>query len=100
MFVGIGKFFGFTETTLISTAKLIPTHEITMSKRQFRALKEDISKNGIQESISYVKYNGKNYIVDGHHRFKAARLLGIENVPAKEVSLPFRGYNSPKDLLY
>jgi len=100
LFAGIWKFFGITETTLIRTEKLIPTHEITMSKRQFRALKTDISENGIQESISYVKYNGKNYIVDGHHRFKAARQLGIENIPAKEVSLPFRGYKTFNDLLY
>jgi ParB-like chromosome segregation protein Spo0J len=58
----------------------------------------DIKDNGIREALSYVRYNGKNFIVDGHHRLKAARKLGLESVPAQEVQLPFLGYRTVDDL--
>lgn len=38
------------------------------------------------------------YIVDGHHRLRAAQELGIKNVPAEMVELPYGGYTTPIDL--
>jgi len=38
--------------------------------------------------------------VDGHHRVAAAKALGITNVPAIEVNLPYAGYKSVIDLFW
>ncbi|CUV66606.1 conserved hypothetical protein [Sulfurovum sp. enrichment culture clone C5] len=91
--------------SMINTQELIPTHAPTMSKTQFRALKAYIKENGLKSlnnssdgSISYVVHDGNKYIVNGHHRVKAAKQLDISNVPAKEVQLPFRGYKDIGDL--
>ncbi|WP_420386231.1 RHS repeat-associated core domain-containing protein [Roseivirga sp.] len=72
------------------------THGITMSNRQFAKLKADIKQNGIREPIKYTTYNGRRYVVDGHHRLRAARELGMESIPAEEVT----GYRTPMDLVY
>ena len=77
----------------------ITTHELTMTKGKFKDFKNDILKNGIKESIKYVEYNGKKYIVNGHHRLQAAIELGIKNIPAEKVSLPYAGYKTFRDLL-
>lgn len=83
----------------ISTKSLNPTHYITKSKSQMQALLNDIRTNGIQEPIKYVKYNGVKYIVDGHHRFFIAQKLGIQNIPAQQVQLPYQGYKTFQDLI-
>lgn len=85
-------------STLTAARELIPTHGMTMSRSQFAALKQDIAKNGIKDTIKYVNLNGRKYVVDGHHRLLAARELGISNVPAEEVRLPYLGYGSIGDL--
>lgn len=81
-----------------STAELIPTHGMTMSRRAFEALKQDISLNGIKSPINFVEANGRKYVLDGHHRVRAARELGIERVPTEQVQLPFLGYRTLDDL--
>ncbi len=78
--------------------KLTPTHALTKSKRAFAELKADIAKNGVKDPIKYVEHNGQQYIVDGHHRARAAKELGIKEVPGEQVQLPFRGYKSVDDL--
>jgi ParB-like chromosome segregation protein Spo0J len=65
-----------------------------------RALQEDIAENGIREPIRYVERNGVKYVVDGHHRLRAAQNLGLREVPAQEVSLPYAGYRRADDLSY
>ncbi|WP_196081300.1 ParB N-terminal domain-containing protein [Escherichia fergusonii] len=62
-----------------------------------RALIEDIRKKGITDPIKVVEYNGQKYIVDGHHRYYAARRLGIDEVPIQHVELPYLGYKTPAD---
>ena len=62
-------------------------------------LVDDIKANGIKEPISIVKENGLNNIVDGHHRYFAAKILGIDNIPTVEVNLPFRGYQNTYSLI-
>lgn len=84
----------------VPTKDLTPTHALTNSKNQMNKLINDIRVNGILESIKYVDFKGTKYIVDGHHRVAAAKALGIANVPATEVSLPYAGYKSVIDLFW
>ncbi|WP_354004837.1 ParB N-terminal domain-containing protein [Olivibacter sp. 47] len=44
--------------------------------------------------------NGKKFVIDGHHRFRAAKELGIQNVPVRQVKLPCAGYKSVDNLIY
>ena len=62
-----------------------------------RALIEDIRQNGIMDSIKFVECNGKKYMVDGHHRYYAARRSGIDEVPIQHVELPYLGRKAPED---
>ena len=64
------------------------------------ALVEDIEKNGIQNPIKYVDYNGQMYVVDGHHRLLVAKRLKLSEVPVEKVQLPYAGYNTIDDLLW
>ncbi len=89
---------GGGERELVKTWELTATHELTKSKRAFNALKKSISEEGITETVKYVEYEGKKFIVDGHHRVEAAIQLGIREVPAQRVALPYKGYQSPIDL--
>lgn len=92
-------FFRFTLIPLSLPKGTTPTHFITSSKSKMKELVNDIKENGIQNPIKYVEYNGKKYIVDGHHRFFAAQRLGISHVPAEKVNLPHMGYKTVDDLM-
>ena len=85
---------------LVSPYELEVTHKITASKGKLLKLIDDIKSNGIKNSVKYVMYNGKKYIVDGHHRVFVAKKLGIKNIPAEEVQLPYAGYKVIEDLLW
>jgi hypothetical protein len=82
------------------TVNLNATHKITMGKNKFNKFVDVIKKEGIHDPIKYVEYNGKKYIVDGHHRLQAAKILGIEDVPVEKVELPYAGYKNIEDLLW
>ncbi|MGN6492806.1 MAG: RHS repeat-associated core domain-containing protein [Agriterribacter sp.] len=84
----------------LSPYALTPTHGPTLSKSNFIKLKADIQAHGIKESIKYVEYDGVKYVVDGHHRLRIAKELGIKNVPTQEVTLPYSGYKTVSDLQY
>ena len=71
-----------------------------MSKNQFKSFVETIKNEGINEPIKYVEYNGQKYVVDGHHRLLAAKIIGIMDVPVEKVELPYKGYNSVEDLFW
>ncbi len=45
-----------------------------------------------------MRVNDSLYIVDGHHRVRAAFELGLDKVPIQEVTLPYGGYRSLEDL--
>jgi N6-adenosine-specific RNA methylase IME4 len=68
----------------ISELKSHPHQELIppMSLEDYHNLIEDIKRNGILQPID-ITYN--NVILDGHHRVKAARELGIKEV---EVRIP------------
>ena len=76
------------------------THGRTMGRNKFDKFVKEVAQNGIIEPIEYVAYNGKNYIVNGHHRFLAAKKLGMKSVPVKQVSLPHLNYRNIDDLIY
>lgn len=83
-----------------SPFNLRKTHQLTKGKAKFAALKQQIAQDGqIREAIKYVEYNGEKYIVDGHHRVRAAMELGIKEVPVEKVNLPYKGYETINDLL-
>jgi len=49
-----------------------------LDAEEYRALKADIEENGI---IVPITVDGEGQIIDGHHRYKAAQELGIDNPP-------------------
>jgi hypothetical protein len=86
--------------TNIKISDLQPTHRINYSKRAFEKFVAQIKIEGIQNPIKYVEYNGKKYIVNGHHRFFAAIRTDISSIPAIEVKLPYKGYKTVDDLVF
>ena len=80
--------------------KLVRTHKLTLSRKKYLKLLEDIKINGIKEPIKYVEYKGKKYVVDGHHRLRAAIELNIKEIPTQQVFLPYKSYKSIWDLLW
>ncbi len=84
----------------ISPSSLTQTHKLTMSKKQYSNLVDNIRKNGVQESIKYVEYKGQKYVVDGHHRLRATKQLKLDKIPVEKVSLPYKGYKTINDLLW
>ena len=48
------------------------------------SLKEDIAKNGVKTPLEVTKDEG-GYLLDGHHRYVAARELGMDKVPVRYV---------------
>jgi ParB-like chromosome segregation protein Spo0J len=60
----------------------------------------DIKTNGILEPIKYVESGGAKLLVDGHHRLKISKELGMKTIPSQKVNLPYKGYKTSKDLEY
>lgn len=58
-----------------------------ISKKNLKNITENMKKNGWEgDPIEIYQINGNNLIVYGHHRAKAARQAGIENVPVKMLT--------------
>ena len=88
------------KTTNIKKSDLQPTHGINYSKKAFEKFVAKIKTEGIQEPVRYVVHGGVKHIVDGHHRFFAARELNLPSIPAVEVKLPYKGYKTVNDLVF
>lgn len=89
-----------TTETIVRVKDLRATHAVTMSKREFSALKESILSDGVREALVYVEFAGEKYVVDGNNRLRALWQLGIESVKAIKTDLPFRGYIGTINLFY
>jgi hypothetical protein len=85
-------------TGRVATAELRATHGV--SKNRVKDIAADIGRNGIREPLKYVEHGGEKIVVDGNHRLRAAWRLGLKEVPAERVELPFRGFRTPGDLVY
>jgi ParB-like chromosome segregation protein Spo0J len=83
---------------MVATSELQATHSV--SRAAVNRLAADIQKNGMKETIKYVEHQGQRFVVDGNHRLRAARQLGMDRVPAEKVSLPYKGYKTVGDLTY
>jgi ParB-like chromosome segregation protein Spo0J len=71
-----------------------------MSNKQLDKLIKDIRVEGIKEPLTVTEYQGKLYILDGHHRALAAPRVGIAEVPINKVDLPWGAYKTPADLTF
>jgi uncharacterized ParB-like nuclease family protein len=85
--------------SVMEVGELTVTHGSTLTRKALGRLTADIAENGMREPISYIAHNGRNYVVDGHHRLLAAERLGLKEVPVQRVNLPFRGYTTVEDLM-
>ncbi len=56
--------------------------------------------NKAEEPLVVTKNNGAFYLLDGYHRQRIAKDLGIKDVPIKEVELPWGAYKTEYDLFY
>lgn len=93
----VGRAAGAVGTVL--TNSLRATHGV--SKRAVARLARQIEADGgIHTALKYVEDGGEKIVVDGNHRLRAARQLGIERVPAERVDLPYKGYKTVADLIY
>ena len=85
--------------TMWPTFSLISTQKLTLNRKHMSALVENIAENGILEPIKVVNVDNSFYVVDGHHRLRAAKLLKMDFVPVEEVFLPFNSsYRTVNDL--
>mgnify|MGYP000428933448 CR=1 FL=1 len=79
-----------------STTELVPvqvidrykefTREVPMhGNEQFQELKADIKENGIKEPliIAYYQYSKTALLVEGNHRLRIAKELGMSEVPVR-----------------
>jgi hypothetical protein len=86
----------------VNPTDLIPSHKVNQSPRELAALRESIRTRGFlhnaNQPVAYVIVDGRMYLVDGHHQVRAARELGIGEIPAQEVRLPYQSYRAEGDL--
>ncbi|MNO24961.1 tRNA(Glu)-specific nuclease WapA precursor [compost metagenome] len=58
-----------------------------ITKSQLKKLTEGMKKNGwTGDPVEIFEINGKKLIVDGHHRVRAAKQAGIENIPTRTLT--------------
>lgn len=71
-----------------------------MSNKQLDKLSKNIRAEGIKTPLTVTEYQGKLYILDGHHRALAAPRAGVTEIPINKVELPFGAYKTPADLTF
>ncbi|MBP6863174.1 MAG: ParB N-terminal domain-containing protein [Neisseriaceae bacterium] len=69
-----------------------------MSNKQLEKLIKDIRVQGVKTPLTVTEYEGKFYILDGHHRALAAPRAGVSEVPINRVEIPWGPYKTPTDL--
>lgn len=84
---------------MVATSELRATHRV--SKKSVAKLAKLVERDGgIKEPLKYVVDDGEKVIVDGNHRINVARQLGMDQVPAEQVKLPYNGFKTPADLIF
>ena len=88
--------------TFVSPWDLITTHKLRKTPREMSELQSSIESKGFihipGEPVAFVVLEGKTNLVDGHHRARIARSLGLAAIPARRVQLPYKGYRTEADL--
>lgn len=67
---------GGTELTVEQWCAALPADD-----ERVDALIADIRANGIQVALTVVRYGYAMHLTDGHHRFAAAKALGLTELP-------------------
>lgn len=68
-----------------------------MDEEIYKQLKQDISKNGLNDPILYfTTSNGDKLVVEGHTRLKACIKLSKKKIPTKEVKEEFQSLDDIK----
>lgn len=88
--------------------KVVSTNEVTPNSRnggyrtqeQIDSLTNDIKQNGIVTPIEVKVENGKIEVVNGHHRLKIAKELGIKEIPVKYVNQSMENIDNSQNVLY
>ncbi len=83
---------------------LKPTHPVGqngVSRRNIDIIARSMKEDGyIGEPVKVVEHDGMLLLVDGHHRVRAAKLAGLEEVPYEVVDLPWNtSYRTIDDVL-
>jgi hypothetical protein len=82
----IGIWVHNTECNLTRVWDLEGTGD-AITKSQLKKLTEDMKKNGWNGGpVEIFEIDGKKLIVDGHHRVRAAKQAGIENIPTRTLT--------------
>ena len=89
---------GKSEPHNIGIETLTPTHDVDYGRNKLNRFVNKIKSEGITNPIKYVEIDGNRYVVDGHHRLYAAKMLNLDFILAEQVELPYKGYDSFNDL--
>lgn len=85
-----GKIILLQAELKLNPEQLIRVHPISGkgSVAAVKQIEKSMRLNGfdIKQPIEVVIHNNKFYIIDGHHRYRAALMAGINKIPVKVVS--------------
>lgn len=75
---------------LLGVEQLVPFewNPNEMSPLEFNSLVQDIQEKGFDEPLQVVAKEGVYYILGGEHRWKACKVLGVNEVPCVVKDLP------------
>jgi len=65
----------------LKTSDLTPTHAPKYGANKLKKFVDKIEVEGIKETIKIIEHEWVKYVVDGHHRLYAARILKLDSVP-------------------
>lgn len=71
------------------------------SSKRIEKLCKSIRAEGFrkQDAIIVIAYQDSFYILDGHHRYKAALKLKLDEIFIEQKALPYSGFNTTSEVL-
>jgi len=72
------------DITILSELELYIRKQKPEELEQFKA---SIKEEGIRDALVVTLLDGKNVLVDGHHRFRVGKEVGIKDYPTKQIEL-------------